>query len=303
MIYTLTLNPSIDYIVNVCELKIGDVNRSFNEIKFPGGKGINVSRVLSELGVENTALGYIGGFTGRFIDESLKELNIKTDFIKVEEDSRINIKIKDLKESEINGEGPKISKEKLDELYHKLSFLKEGDYLILAGSIQKSLPKELYLEIQDMLKEKNVCVIIDTSGEALLQGIKRKPFLIKPNDKEIEEIFSVKLNGTEEIIHYGKKLYDLGAQNVIISRGGEGAILICKEGVFKGTAPKGKVINSVGAGDSLVGGFIGTFSETEDILKSFKYGIASGSASAFSLDLCKREDIENLLEEIKIEKL
>lgn len=303
MIYTLTLNPSIDYIVNVNDLKLGEVNRSFSEIKFPGGKGINVSRILSEVGIENTALGYIGGFTGAFIEESLKELNIKTEFIKVNEDSRINVKIKSEIESEINGEGPKISEEKLKELYSKLNKLESGDYLILAGSIQKSLPKDLYLDIQDMLKEKNVCVVVDTSGEALLEAIKRKPFLIKPNDKEIEEIFKVKLNGTEDVIKYGKKLYELGAQNVIISRGGEGAILICADGVFKGNAPKGQVKNSVGAGDSLVGGFVGTFSTTKDILRSFKYGIATGSASAFSLDLCTKKDIESLLGEIDIEKV
>ncbi|MGL4850312.1 MAG: 1-phosphofructokinase [Clostridium sp.] len=303
MIYTLTLNPSIDYIVNVKDLKIGEVNRSFNEIKFPGGKGINVSRILSELNIENTALGYIGGFTGRFIEESLTELNIKTDFIKVNGDNRINVKIKSDEESEINGAGPDISEENVQALLDRLNALNEGDYLILAGSIQKSLPEDLYLKIQDMLKEKNVCVVVDTSGQALLEALKRKPFLIKPNDKEIEEIFNIKLNGTEDVIEYGKKLYSLGARNVIISRGGEGAILICEDGVFKGNAPKGVVQNSVGAGDSLVGGFVGTFSKTGDILESFKYGIATGSASAFSLDLCTKNDIEKLLKEINIEKI
>ncbi|MGL5417688.1 MAG: 1-phosphofructokinase [Clostridium sp.] len=303
MIYTLTLNPSIDYIVNVKNLKIGEVNRSCNEIKFPGGKGINVSRILSELNIENTALGYIGGFTGRFIEESLRELDIKTDFIKVNGDNRINVKIKSSEESEINGAGPKIKEEDIQALLNKLNELKSGDYLILAGSIQASLPKDLYLQIQDMLEEKNVCVVIDTSGQALLEGIKRKPFLIKPNDKEIEEIFNVKLKNIEDVIEYGKQLFNLGARNVIISRGGEGAILICEDGVFKGNAPKGVVQNSVGAGDSLVGGFVGTFSKTGNILESFKYGIGAGSASAFSLDLCTKNDIEKLLKEIKIEKI
>ena len=302
MIYTLTLNPSIDYIIHADDIKLGEVNRSYNEVKFPGGKGINVSRVLSEFSIENTALGYIGGFTGEFVDSYLKKLDINTDFIKISDDTRINVKIKSNKESEINGSGPSISDEELSKLLNKLSGLKRGDYLVLAGSIQKSLPNDLYFRIQDMLKDKGVCIIVDTSGKALLEAIKRKPFLIKPNDKEIEEIFNVKLNDVDDVVNYGKKLFEMGAENVIISRGGNGAVLICNEGIFIGKAPKGKVINSVGAGDSLVAGFVGTYSKTKDVIESFKYGIATGSATAFSLDLCKKSYVDELIKMVKIEK-
>lgn len=302
MIYTLTLNPSIDYIIHADDVKLGEVNRSHDEVKFPGGKGINVSRILSELSIKNVALGYTGGFTGEFIESYLKDLNIDTDFINVSQDTRINVKIKSSSESEINGAGPDISEDKLSELLEKLSKLEKGDYLILAGSIQKSLPNDLYFRIQDMLKDKGVCIIVDTSGKALLEAVKRKPFLIKPNDKEIEEIFDVKLNGVDDVITYGKKLFDMGAENVIISRGGDGAVLICDKGIFVGTAPKGKVVNSVGAGDSLVGGFVGTYSQTGDIIESFRYGMATGSATAFSLDLCKKSYIEELIDMVKIKK-
>lgn len=179
MIYTLTLNPSIDYIIHADDIKLGAVNRSHDEVKFAGGKGINVSRILSELEIENVALGYIGGFTGQFIDNTLTDLNVKTDFIKVKEDTRINVKIKSNEESEINGEGPTITDDALKALFKKLDKLKLGDYLVLAGSIQKSLPSDLYFKIQDFLSDRGICIIVDTSGKALLEAVKRKPFLIK----------------------------------------------------------------------------------------------------------------------------
>lgn len=300
MIYTLTLNPSIDYIVNVNDLKLGKVNRTSKDTKFPGGKGINVSRVLSTLGVKNEAFGFLGGFTGTFIEDTLKSLNIKTSFIRVQGDSRINIKLKSNEETEINGSGPTISKENLNELFEKLSILKDGDILVLAGSIQSTLPRDLYVEIQKHVSSKGVKVVVDTSGEALIESIKNKPFLIKPNNHEIEEIFQTKIDGIDNLIIYGKKLVEMGAENVIISMAGDGALLINSEGVYIGNAPKGKVINSVGAGDSLVGGFLATYSQTNDILKSFKNGIASGSASAFSLDLCTKTKVEELLHLINI---
>lgn len=300
MIYTLTLNPSIDYIVHVDNLETGKVNRTSMDTKFPGGKGINVSRVLSNLGVENVALGFLGGFTGKFIEDSLQELGINTDFVKVAGDTRINVKVKSNKETEINGAGPDINEAELTTLLNKLSNLKTGDILVLAGSIQKTLPSDLYLRIQREVASHGAKVVVDTSGEALVEAIKNKPFLIKPNNHEIEEIFNVKINSRDELIAYGKKLMDMGAENVIISMAGDGALLICSEGVFFGNAPKGEVKNSVGAGDSLVGGFLAKYYETQDLLKSFKNGIASGSASAFSMDLCTKEDVEKLLPVINI---
>lgn len=300
MIYTLTLNPSIDYIVHVDNLETGKVNRTTMDTKFPGGKGINVSRVLSNLGVENVALGFLGGFTGKFIEDSLHDLGINTDFVKVAGDTRINVKVKSNKETEINGAGPDISETELSTLLNKLSALKSGDILVLAGSIQKTLPSDLYLKIQREVASHGAKVVVDTSGEALVEAIKNKPFLIKPNNHEIEEIFNVKIESRDELVAYGKKLVDMGAENVIISMAGDGALLICSEGVFFGNAPKGEVKNSVGAGDSLVGGFLAKYYETQDLLKSFKNGIASGSVSAFSMDLCTKEDVEKLLPIINI---
>lgn len=300
MIYTLTLNPSIDYVVNVDNLTLGKVNRTLGDVKFPGGKGINVSRILSSQDVDNVALGFIGGFTGGFVETSLKNLNIHTDFIKVSGDTRINVKVKSNIETEINGAGPKINDNELESLFDKLSKLESNDILVLAGNIQSTLPSTLYSKIQNMVNKNGVKVVVDTSGSALLEAIKNKPFLIKPNNHEIEEIFNVKINSTDELISYGKKLNEMGAENVIISLAGDGALLICSQGVFFGNAPKGEVKNSVGAGDSLVGGFLAEYSKTHDLLKAFKNGIASGSASAFSLDLCKKEFVQELLPIINI---
>ncbi|AYE33046.1 1-phosphofructokinase [Clostridium septicum] len=303
MIYTLTLNPSIDYIIEVDSLNLGLVNRTTKEVKFPGGKGINVSRVLSNLNIENKALGFLGGLTGKFIESSLKNLNVNCDFINVVEDSRINVKIKGIEETEINASGPKISNENFKELMTKLANLDENDILVLAGSVQNSLPNDIYMQIQTMLKNKNVKIIVDTSGPALLEAVKQKPFLIKPNNHEIEEIFNVTINCEKDLIKYGSELVKLGAENVIISMAGDGALLICNEGIFKGNAPKGVVKNSVGAGDSLVGGFLAEYSISNDIVKSFKMGIASGSASAFSMDLCTKDEVYDLLPKINITKM
>lgn len=300
MIYTLTLNPSIDYVIEVPNLELGIVNRTSKDIKFPGGKGINVSRILSSQSTENIALGFLGGFTGEFIDNKLKSYGITTDFIKISGDSRINVKVKSNEETEINGAGPNISKENLDNLFEKLDKLKENDILVLAGSIPATLPKDLYLQIQKRVCNNKVKVVVDTSGKALLEAIKNKPFLIKPNNHEIEEIFNVKLNSEQALISYGKKLVELGSENVIISLAGDGALLINKNGIFKGNAPKGEVKNSVGAGDSLVGGFLAEYIKTNDILMSFKNGIASGSASAFSLDLANYDFVKELLPLIQI---
>lgn len=302
MIYTLTLNPSIDYVIDVENLELGKVNRTSKDFKFPGGKGINVSRILGNQKIDNIALGFLGGFTGKFIEDNLKALGVKTEFIKVKGDSRINVKIKSNEETEINGAGPMITSEELDSLFNRLNQLVEGDILVLAGSIPSTLPKDLYLQIQKRVSKKNVKVVVDTSGKALLEAIKNKPFLIKPNNHEIEEIFNVKINSEKELIKYGKELVSLGAENVIISMAGDGALLITKDGVFKGNAPKGEVKNSVGAGDSLVGGFLAKYVETKDLIASFKNGIASGSASAFSLDLALAEDVNKLLPIIKIER-
>lgn len=303
MIYTLTLNPSIDYIIEMDEFKSGEVNRSNREFKYPGGKGINVSRVLTNLEVENKALGFVGGFTGKYIKDFLNNEGVATDFIEVEEDSRINVKIKSKIESEINGGGPHISQEKLEELYRKIEDLKEDDILVLAGNVQKTLPKELYTEIQKKVSGKNVKVVVDTTGEALVNTLKYKPFFIKPNKHELEEIFNVKLNSINEIAEYGVRLLEMGAQNVVISMAGDGALLITEGKIYKSNVPKGEVRNSVGAGDSLVGGFLSEYYKSKDLVKAFKKGVATGSASAFSLDLAKKEFVEELLLQVKVEEM
>ena len=303
MIYTLTLNPSIDYIISLNSVELGKVNRCTKTFKFPGGKGINVSRVLKNSGTDSVALGFVGGFTGEFINLTLNNLGIHTDFIKVKEDSRINVKIKSVDETDINADGPYIEKEALNLLLDKLNKLKDDDILVLAGKIQSSLPDNLYSEIQDIANKNNVKVVVDTSGKALLESVKKKPFLIKPNNFEIEEAFNIKIKDRNELIDYGKKLNTMGAENVIISLAGDGALLINNSGVFFGNSPKGEVKNSVGAGDSLVAGFLHEYSKSKNILDSFKRGIATGSASAFSLDLCDNNFVLELLPQIKLKKL
>ncbi|MGV3026133.1 1-phosphofructokinase [Clostridium thermobutyricum] len=303
MIYTLTLNPSIDYIISLNSVELGKVNRCTKTFKFPGGKGINVSRVLKNSGTDSIALGFVGGFTGEFINLTLNNLGIHTDFIKVKEDSRINVKIKSVDETDINADGPYIEKESLNLLLDKLNELKDYDILVLAGKIQSSLPDNLYSEIQDIANKNNVKVVVDTSGKALLESVKKKPFLIKPNNFEIEEAFDIKIKDRNELIDYGKKLNTMGAENVIISLAGDGALLINNSGVFFGNAPKGEVKNSVGAGDSLVAGFLHEYSKSKNILDAFKRGIATGSASAFSLDLCDNNFVLELLPQIKLKKL
>ena len=301
MIYTITFNPALDYIVKMDEFNLGNVNRSNNEFVYAGGKGINVSIVLNNLGVKSKALGFIAGFTGEEIERRVREFGCDTEFIKLKEGmSRINVKIKADVESEINGGGPDISSDALEELYKKLDTLTVGDILVLAGSIPKTMPTDVYERIMERLQEKNIKFIVDTTGESLLKVLKYNPFLIKPNNHELGELFGVKLNSKEEIIEYAKKLKDMGAQNVIISMAGDGAILIDSNGgVTTSNVPKGVVKNSVGAGDSMVAGFIAGYLDSEKIEDGFKLGVATGSASAFSEGLATKDYVYELLEQVK----
>lgn len=303
MIYTVTFNPSVDYVVGVDDFQQGKINRLKSEYKYPGGKGINVSRVLNNLDIKSKALGFIGGFTGEFIKTSLEKEGIATDFIQVQEDTRINVKLKSNEETEINGAGPDIDEEALDILFNMLEELGSEDYLVLAGNVQKTLPRDIYAQIQEKLMNNKAKVIVDTTGEALTATLKYKPFLIKPNNHELSEIFGVEIVTQEDIIVYAKKLLEMGAENVIISMAGEGALLICREGVYHAEAPKGEVKNSVGAGDSLIGGFLANYSKSLDLTEAFRWGVASGSATAFSLDLCTKDEVEKLLVQIKVTKL
>lgn len=303
MIYTVTLNPSIDYIVEVDDFKINQLNRTKREAKFPGGKGINVSRVLKRIGIENMAMGYVGGFTGTFIKDFLTGEKVKMDFTDVSGETRINIKLKTGEETEINGQGPVITKDDYQELLNKINKLEPGDTIVLAGSIPPSVPADFYESVTKGCSEKGVNVVVDTSGTSLMDVVKHRPFLVKPNHHELGEIFSAEIQTVEDAALYANKLIELGARNVIVSMAGDGAVLSTGVKTYSANVPQGKVVNSVGSGDSLVAGFTGTYALTKDILAAFRYGIAAGSATAFSADLCHKEDIDRLLPQIQITKL
>lgn len=300
MIQTITFNPSLDYIVKVDNLKLGRVNRTSTEEIYAGGKGINVSIVLKNLGIESNVLGFIAGFTGEEIQKKVNEFGCKTDFIKLNQGlSRINVKVESDEESEINGGGPHINKEEINQLFCKVDELKDGDILVLAGSIPSSLPDNIYEEIMESVNNKSIKIIVDATGDLLVNVLKYKPFLIKPNTHELEEIFKVDLKTEEDIIIYAKKLQDKGAQNVLISMAGDGAILITSTGeVIKSGVPKGIVKNSVGAGDSMVAGFIAGYLNKENLQEAFKMGVATGSASAFSDGLATRDKVLELFKQI-----
>lgn len=296
MIYTMTFNPSLDYIVKVKEFNLGEVNRTYAEEIYAGGKGINVSTVLGNLGIENKAFGFIAGFIGDEIEKRVIKSGCMADFIKLKSgNSRINVKLKSKEESEINAQGPIIDKEAIDSLYKKLDQLKDGDILVLAGSIPNTLPEDMYEKIINYLSGKDIKFIVDATRNLLVNVLKYHPFLIKPNNHELEEIFNVKLNCKEDIIKYAKKLQDMGALNVLISLAGDGAILLTEDGqILKNKAPKGEVKNSVGAGDSMVAGFTAGYIKEKDYKYALKLGIATGSASAFSEDLATKEKIEEI---------
>lgn len=302
MIYTVTFNPCLDYIITTDEMNLGVINRTTSELILTGGKGINVSIVLKNLGINSKMLGFIGGFTGEQIEKILNDDNCETDFIKTKKGlSRINVKIKALEETEINGMGAEISSEELEELYKKLENLKENDILVLGGSVPTLLPSNIYEIIMAKMENKKVKIVVDATKDLLLNVLKFKPFLIKPNNHEISEIFNKELKTEEDLIVHGKKLQEMGAENVLISMAGDGAILLSSNGeVYKSPAPKGVVVNSVGAGDSMVAGFLTGYIENNgDLKKAFKMGVATGSASAFSKFLATKIEVENILKNIK----
>ena len=300
MIYTVTFNPSLDYIVSVNDFQLGLTNRTDSELILPGGKGINVSTILMNLGIDSTAFGFAAGFTGEEIIREVEAMGIRSDFIKIDSGiSRINLKLKNIDGTEINGSGPEISEEKIEELLRKLDILGEGDILVLAGSIPASMPADMYITIMERLQHKNVTFIVDATKDLLINVLKYKPFLIKPNNHELGELFDVKLTTREEVIPYGKKLQKQGARNVLISMAGEGAVLVAEDGsVYEAPAPKGTLVNAVGAGDSMVAGFTAGWIEKKDYRHAFYMGVSAGSASAFSEYLATKEEIMDLYEKV-----
>lgn len=294
MIYTVTFNPSLDYIVSVEDFRLGLTNRTSSELILPGGKGINVSTVLGNLGIESTALGFVAGFTGAEICKETEAAGIRSDFIQIEEGiSRINLKLKSIDGTEINGQGPDISEEKVSMLMEKLDALEAEDVLVLAGSIPASMPDDIYQKIMERLKGRGVRIVVDATKDLLLNVLDYQPFLIKPNNHELGEIFGVNLSTRDEVIPYGRKMQEKGARNVLISMAGEGAVLVAEDGqVYTSPAPKGTLVNGVGAGDSMVAGFLAGWLKQRDYEYAFHMGIAAGSASAFSEYLATRSEIE-----------
>ena len=305
MIYTVTFNPSLDYIVSVEDFKLGLTNRTSSELILPGGKGINVSTVLGNLGIENTALGFLAGFTGKEIERRLKEMGVASDFIEINEGvSRINLKLKSIDGTEINGSGPVISAEDVEKLMEKLDKLGEGDVLFLAGSIPSSMPDDMYQKIMTKLDGKGVMIVVDATRDLLLNVLEYHPFLIKPNNHELGDIFGVKLSEREEVVPYAKKLQEKGAVNVLVSMAGKGAVLLAEDGsVYAAEAPKGTLKNGVGAGDSMVAGFLAGYGESGDYEHAFRMGLAAGSASAFSEQLATKDEIKKVYENCKITKI
>ena len=301
MIYTVTFNPSLDYIVTVDDFKLGLTNRTTSELTLPGGKGINVSIVLSNLGIENTALYFAAGFVGDEITRLVKESGILADAIPIEEGcSRINLKLKSIDGTEINGMGPVIAADKLAILMDKLDALKEGDTLCLAGSIPSSMPGTIYSDICSKLDGRGIRIVVDATKDLLLNVLQYHPFLIKPNNHELGEIFGVELKTRESVVPYAKKLQEKGARNVLISMAGEGGVLVAEDGsVSMSEAPKGKLVNGVGAGDSMVAGFLYGYMTKEDYEYAFKMGLSAGSASAFSEYLATKDEVEAVYETIK----
>lgn len=301
MIYTVTFNPSLDYIVSVDEFKLGLTNRTSSELMLPGGKGLNVSMVLGNLGMDNTAFGFAAGFTGDEIIRRVEKMGVKAEFIRLQEGcSRINLKLKSIDGTEINGRGPEISEEAVRQLMEKLDSLTEGDVLVLAGSIPNSMPDDIYKSIMGRLDGRGVMTVVDATKELLVNVLEYRPFLVKPNNHELGEIFGTALHSREEVIPYARKLKEMGALNVLVSMAGEGAVLAAEDGnIYQAPAPEGKLVNGVGAGDSMVAGFLAGWMERKDYGHAFQMGIAAGSASAFSELLATREEIEAVYRRIQ----
>lgn len=296
MIYTVTFNPSLDYIVEVPSFEIGKTNRTVSEKTLAGGKGINVSMVLKNLGIESTALGFLGGYVGEEIERRLRQQGIRSQFIHIEGCSRINVKLKNYNGTEINATGPAIIQPEQEQLMEKLQNLQGGDLLVLAGSIPASLPKTIYRDIMAMLSEKGIHFVVDATGDLLMNVLEYRPFLIKPNHHELGELYGVELTTRESVIPYAKKLQELGARNVLVSMGAMGAVLVDAQGeVHSSPAPDGEVINAVGAGDSMVAGFLTGWLETENYEYAFHMGLAAGTASACSEELADRNAVDAIM--------
>ena len=300
LIYTVTFNPSLDYFVDVKDFRLGMTNRTSFEQMIAGGKGINVSIVLKNLGIDSTALGFIAGFTGEEIRRQVESSGIRAEFISIPEGiSRINLKVRTIDGMEINGMGPTIGQAQLNALYEKLDTLTDTDILILAGSIPASMPASIYSDIMARLSDRGITFVVDAAKQLLLNVLKHRPFLIKPNSHELGELFGVELTTRESVVPYARKLQELGARNVLVSMSGQGAVLAAEDGsIHLSPAPGGKLIHAVGAGDSMVAGFLTGWLEQHDYGHAFRMGLSAGSASAFSHTFATRKEVETIYAQI-----
>lgn len=301
MIYTVTVNPAIDYVVQTDHLALGLVNRLQHTNFIAGGKGINVSKILNQLDCENTAWGFMGGFTGQFLETTLAAEKIKSDFTNIADNTRVNVKLKSDQETEMNAAGPRVTDEELTTFKQQFDQVKAGDTVVFSGSLLPQLTNDFYLELIDLVVAKGAEFAIDTTGQALLDTLDKKPFVIKPNHHELADLFNTTIENDDQLLDYAHKLQTLGAKHVIISMAGAGAYYLSPDHIYQSTAPKGQVVNSVGAGDSMLAGFIGEFSKHQDPESAFKYGLACGSATAFTEDIANIDQINALLPQIKID--
>lgn len=301
MIYTVTVNPALDYVLQLPEVKDGETNRSNDTQFLAGGKGINVSQILNQLGVDNTAWGFVGGFTG---EELIRQLNVKkinSDFVRISDDTRVNVKIHAQEETEINAAGPDITDQEIAAFKFRLDDLEAGDVVVLSGSLAPSLPTDFYESLLPLIREKGAEFVVDTTGEALLRTLKFNPLVIKPNHHELADLFDTSFSSTADMLEAAKKLQKLGAQNVMISMAGEGAYLVTADHVYHANAATGTVVNSVGAGDSMIAGFVGTWFEKHDAAEGLRVGSACGGATAFTEDIAIKSQIDAVLPQIKID--
>ncbi len=303
MIYTVTFNPSIDYIMFADDFELNGLNRATETFKFAGGKGINVSRVLKTLNVPSTALGFAGGFPGQFIDDTLKKVGIQTDFIEIDEDTRINVKLKTGDETEINAPGPNISQTQFENLLRQLKQTSKKDIVVVAGSIPKSVPKDAYEQIAKIIKQTGARLVVDAEKDLVESVLKYNPLFIKPNKHELEVMFDTSINSDEDVIHYAQEIMKQGASSVIVSLGGEGAIYVDHKHSLKASVPHGQVVNTVGSGDSTVAGMIAGLETGLTIENAFKQAVSAGTATAFNDDLASYKAIEDIKEQVTITTL
>lgn len=303
MIYTVTVNPALDYVLQLKKVNSGEVNRTDNYSFLAGGKGINVSQVLNQLNVENTAWGFVGGFTGKELVRQLNQKRIVNDFVTISGDTRVNIKIHAEKETEINAAGPQVTDQEITAFKSRLDDLKEGDIVIMSGSLTPSLGTDFYQKLLPTIKEAGAEFVVDTTGQALLDTLKYEPLVIKPNHHELAALFNTTFDSSDVMLEYAQKLLDMGAQNVMISMAGDGGYLLTKDHVYYAKGAIGTAVNSVGAGDSMIAGFVGTYFKTGNPEESFKVGMACGAATAFTKDIAVKSQIEAVLPQIKVEQI